>query len=102
MKNAEQVSANLEEWIKDASVSRIHMMEVLSEKIHRHKEKIMLSVQYHVNNAKSENVNTTNKILIKITRKYRNIENLASLIHLKCSDIVIPLHNRPPISSERE
>ena len=102
MKNAEQASAKLEEWIKDASVSRIHMMEVLSEKIHRHKEEIVLSVQYHVNNAKSENVNTTNKILIKITRKYRNIDNLASLIYLKCSDIVIPLHNRLPISSERE
>ena len=76
------------------------MME-LSEKIGRHKENILNSVRCQANSAKSEAVNTTIKVLIKMARGFRNIGNMIALIYLKCSDLVIPLHNRPQMSSEK-
>ena len=73
----------------------------LSEKINRHKANILNSVRCQANSAKSEAVNTTIKVLIKMARGFRNIGNMIALIYLKCSDLVIPLHNRPQMSSEK-
>ena len=42
-----------------------------------------------------------NKTMIKMARGFRNLENMKALIYLKCSDLVIPLHNRPQPSAER-
>lgn len=76
-------------------------MEELSEKISRHKVSILNSVRCQANSAKSEAVNTTIKVLIKMARGFRNIGNMIALIYLKCSDLVIPLNNRPQMSSEK-
>jgi hypothetical protein len=40
------------------------------------------------------------KAMIKLARGFRNLDNMFALIYLKCSDIVIPLHNRPQPSAE--
>ena len=66
----------------------------LSAKINRHYTNIINSVTYQVNSAKSESTNTTIKSLIKLARGFRNLDNMISLIYLKCSDLVIPLNNR--------
>lgn len=76
-------------------------MADLSEKIVRHKDNILNSVRCQANSAKSEAVNTTIKVLIKMARGFRNTGNMISLIYLKCSDLVIPLHNRPQMSPEK-
>jgi hypothetical protein len=76
-------------------------MEELSEKIGRHKENILNSIRCQANSAKSESVNSTIKVLIKVARGFRNIKNMIALIYLKCSDLVIPLHNRPQMTSEQ-
>jgi transposase len=101
MKDEKQAAIELEQWITDASESGLEPMLELSEKIRRHKENILNSVQCQANSAKSEAVNTTIKVLIKMARGFRNIGNMISLIYLKCSDLVIPLHNRPQMSSEK-
>ena len=101
MKDARQAAIELEQWIKDASKSGLRPMAELSEKITRHKESILNSVRCQANSAKSEAVNTTIKVLIKMARGFRNIGNMIALIYLKCSDLVIPLHNRPQMSSEK-
>lgn len=59
------------------------------------------SFRCQANSAKSEAVNTTIKVLIKMARGFRNIGNMIALIYLKCSDLVIPLHNRPQMSAEK-
>ena len=76
-------------------------MEELSEKIVRHRENILNSILYQANSAKSEAVNTTIKFLIKMARGFRNLDNMIALIYLKCSDLVIPLHNRPQMTAEK-
>lgn len=101
MKDARQAATELDQWIKDASESGLQPMAELSEKITRHKESILNSVRCQANSAKSEAVNTTIKVLIKMARGFRNIGNMIALIYLKCSDLVIPLHNRPQMSAEK-
>ena len=101
MKDAGQAAIELEQWIKNASESGLQPMAELSEKITRHKESIINSVRCQANSAKSEAVNTTIKVLIKMARGFRCIENLIALVYLKCSDLVIPLNNRPQMSSEK-
>ena len=101
MKDAGQAAVELEQWIRDAAGSGLKPMEELSEKIARHRVNILNSISCQANSAKSEAVNTTIKVLIKMARGFRNIGNMIALIYLKCSDLVIPLHNRPQMSPEK-
>ena len=101
MKDATQAEAELGQWLTDAAASGLKPMEELSEKIARHKKNILNSIRCEANSAKSEAVNTTIKVLIKMARGFRSIGNMIALIYLKCSDLVIPLHNRPQMSAEK-
>lgn len=69
-------------------------MEELAKKIDRHRDNILNAIKYQANSAKSESANTTIKYLIKLSRGFRNLENMFSLIYLKCLDIIISLSNR--------
>lgn len=101
MKDAEQAACELGKWIEDAKNSGLKPMQELSRKIEeRHIENILNAIRCQANSAKSESTNTTIKGLIKLARGFRNIENMIALIYLKCSDIVIPLSNRPQPSKE--
>lgn len=101
MSDAELAEKELDNWISEASASNIEAMKKLSEKISRHRENILNSVRNQANSAKSEATNTTIKVLIKMARGFRNLENMVALIYLKCSDIVIPLHNRCQMTPEQ-
>ena len=94
MKDAETAAWELDQWVADAASSGLVPMKELSEKVRRHKENILNSIRHQANSSKSEAVNTTIKVLIRMARGFRNIENMKALIYLKCSDLVIPLHNR--------
>ncbi len=101
MKDNEQAAIELDKWIADASNSEIKPMQDLADKIKsKHKENILNAIRCQANSAKSESTNTTIKGLIKLARGFRNIDNLISLIYLKCSDIIVPLCNRPQPSKE--
>ena len=101
MKDEKQAAIELDQWIKESSESGLEPMVELSEKIGRHKDSILNSVRCQANSAKSEAVNTTIKVLIKMARGFRNVPNMIALIYLKCSDLVIPLNNRYQLSSEK-
>lgn len=101
MKDPDQAAAELAKWIDDAINSDLKPMKELAEKIeNRHKENILNAIKCQANSAKSESTNTTIKGLIKLARGFRNLNNMIALIYLKCSDIVIPLCNRPQPSAE--
>ena len=102
MRDAEEAAAQLDEWIEDASSCGIAAMEKLSEKVGKHRENILNAIRLQANSAKSEACNTTIKALIKMARGFRNLDNMFALIYLKCSDIVIPLHNRPQPSADHQ
>ena len=94
MKDAALASIELDKWIADSAESGLKPMEELSEKISRHRENILNSIKHQANSSKSEAVNTTIKVLIRMARGFRNMDNLKALVYLKCSDLVVPLHNR--------
>ena len=101
MKDSEQASIELTRWIEDAVNSGIKPMQELADKIEdRHRGNILNAIACHANSAKSESTNTTIKGLIKLARGFKNIGNMIALIYLKCSDIVIPICNRPQPSRE--
>ncbi len=101
MKNSEQAAIELARWIDDAKNSELKpMMELASKIAARHKENILNAIKCQANSAKSEAANTTIKGLIKLARGFKKLDNMISLIYLKCSDIVIPLCNRPQPSAE--
>ena len=101
MKDHEQAAVELDDWIAEAFSCGLKPIEALSEKISRHRSNILNSVRLQANSAKSESANTTIKALIKVARGFRNMDNLIAFIYLKCSDLVIPLHNRYQSTAEK-
>lgn len=94
MKDVKTAEMELEQWLTEAEKCDIKQFEELAEKIRRHKENILNSVELQTNSSKSEATNTTVKALIATARGFRNLNNMFALIYLRCSDIVVPLHNR--------
>ena len=101
MKDSALAVEELDKWISEASVCGLKPMQELSEKISRHRENILNSIRFQANSAKSESTNTNIKAMITKARGFSNLENMIALIYLKCSDLVIPLNNRPQPSAER-
>ena len=93
-KDATEARTELTKWIDEAKASNLRQFVKLADKIERHTENILRSIECHANSAKSESTNTTIKAIIKTARGFRNMENMFALIMLKCSDLVIPLNNR--------
>lgn len=102
MKDAATAEIALDQWIKAAIEDDIKQFKELAEKIKRHRNNILNSIKLQVNSSKSEATNTTIKSLIATARGFRNIDNLFALIYLRCSDLVIPLHNRYQPSPEKQ
>lgn len=101
MGDPDQAGVELEKWISDAMDSGLKPMEDLAAKIKdRHRANILNAIRLHANSSRSEATNTTIKALIRLARGFRCIENLIALVYLKCSDIVVPLCNRPQPSAE--
>ena len=100
MQDFELASIKLNEWITEAARCGLHPISKLSDKISRLQIGIINAIKFHANSAKSEAVNSNIKVLIKVARGFRNIDNMIDLIYLKCSDIEIPLNNRPRPSAQ--
>ena len=92
----------LRKWVDDTRKSGLQYLAPLAEKIERHIANILRSIEFQANSARSEATNTTIKALIKTARGFRNLDNMFALIMLRCSDIVIPLHNRYRPSAEQQ
>lgn len=101
LKDSDLALIELDNWITETSSCGLTPMEELAAKIQRHRNNILNSIRFQANSAKSESTNTTIKALIKMARGFRNLDNLKALIYLKCSDLVVPLNNRPQPSAER-
>ena len=101
LKNYDLAEEELDKWIVEATKCDLKPMRDLAEKIIRHRQNILNSILHQANSAKSESTNTTIKAMIKTARGFRNLENMIALIYLKCSNLVIPLNNRPQPSPER-
>lgn len=102
MKDTKTAEIELDKWIDEARACEIKEFSALADKIERHRGNILNSVELQINSSKSEATNTTIKSLIATARGFRNLGNMFALIFLRCSDLVIPLHNRYQPSAEKQ
>lgn len=69
----------------------------MSRKIRRHKDYILNTVRYGMNNARVEAVNNKIKLIIRKAYGFKNIQNMINMVYLVCSNIKVPLPNRKQI-----
>ena len=92
----------LDLWIERALESDLPAFITLAEKISRHKENLLNSIRLGANSSQSESCNALIKSIIHIGKGFRNINNLISLIFLKCSRIIIHRRNRTQYTAEQK
>lgn len=93
--DAEEAVILLNQWRWRASHSRIDSFKELARKIKRNQEFILNTIRYRLSNARIEATNNKIKLIIRRSFGFRNIQSLMDMIYLVCSDIKIPLPNRP-------
>lgn len=93
--------AEIDRWIKDARASKLEPFVTLADKIARHKQNLLNTIELQANSSQSESCNAKIQAMIRIAKGFRNLDNLIALIMLKCSDLVIPLKNRPQLTQEQ-
>jgi transposase len=84
----------LDRWLKWAQRCRIKEFVELGKKIKRHKPAILAAIKYGLTNARIEAINNKIKVTIRMGYGYRNIDNLISLVRLKCGDDLVELPGR--------
>lgn len=97
LKDADQAEKELNHWISWASRSRIKSFKELSPKIKRHKEYILNFIRTGISNARVEANNNKISLLVHRSFGFKNLENMFSLIMLVCSNLKVPLPNRPSV-----
>ena len=100
IEDVHEAEAELKRWLWKASHSRIPAVVELYKKIRRHKEHILNTIRYKLNNARVEAINSNIKLLVKRAYGFRNVQNLMDLILLVCSNLPIQLPFRIDWSSQ--
>lgn len=95
IKDIDEAEKELDHWIFWAKRSRLESFKELADKIKRHKEYILNFIKTGISNARVEANNNKISLLVHRSFGFRNFNNMVDLIMLVCSDIVIPLPNRP-------
>jgi transposase len=93
----DEAARELEGWLSWASRCRIPEYVELSKKIRRHKERIIKTVEAGLSNARVEAINNKIKVTTRMAYGFRNIDNLISMIYLRCSNLPITLPGRKPV-----
>ncbi len=93
-KDGKAAAELLDSWLKSACHSGIVALKELSKKIRRHREAIVRSVALGISNARVEAMNTKIKLTVRMGYGFRNIDNLISLVMLRCSNLPISLPGR--------
>lgn len=90
-----EAERELDRWLWWASHSRIKAFHDLYLKIKRHKKHILNTIRLGLSNARVEATNNKIKLIIRKAYGFRNLDNMIDMIYLVCSNIRIPLPNRP-------
>jgi len=94
---ADAAEEELADWLWWASHCRIPEFVELSRKIRRHKDRILDTIASGYSNARVEAINNRIKVTIRMGYGFRNIDNLISLIMLRCSKLPLRLPGRCPL-----
>jgi transposase len=95
----EDATAALDKWLGWASRCRIEGFVALSKKVRRHKQAILQAIEQGISNARIESMNNKIKLTVRMAYGFRNIDNLISLIYLRCSSLPIHLPGRTQLAA---
>ena len=90
----EEVSAAIDKWRRRAWSCRIPQFVELQRKIKRHKQAIITAITLGLSNARIEATNNKIKLTVRMAYGFRNIDNLISLVLLRCGGLDIRLPGR--------
>lgn len=90
-RNPEEAIKALDEWIELAKSSEELEFQNLAEKISRHRQNIINTIQYNKHSARLEAINNSIKLIIRRSYGFRNTDNLANHIIFCCSSTKIEL-----------
>ena len=91
----DEADLKLAKWYWWASHSRIDSFRELARKIKRNREFILNTISFGLSNARIEATNNKIKLVIRRSYGFRNVDSMLDMIYLTCSDLKIPLPNRP-------
>ena len=95
MKDEQGARIALKKWLWWASHSQIPAFIELGKKIRRHFQHILNTIRLGMSNARIEATNNKIKLVIRRAYGFRNIQNMMDMVMLVCSNLHIPLPNRP-------
>lgn len=98
--SVDEAARKLKAWRGWASRSRIPEMVELSQKIKRHETNILNTIETGLSNGKVEAINNKIQLIIRKSFGFRSVVNLINMILLVCSNLIIPLPNRPKKDSK--
>lgn len=84
----------IDRWRRRAWSCRIPQFVELQRKIKRHKDSILATISYGLSNARMEATNNKVKLTIRMAYGFRNIDNLISMIYLRCGNLSVRLPRR--------
>ena len=84
----------IDRWRRRAWSCRIPQFVELQRKIKRHKDSILATISYGLSNARMEATNNKVKLTIRMAYGFRNIDNLISMIYLRCGNLSVRLPGR--------
>ena len=90
----DEVSAAIDKWRRRAWSCRISQFVELQRKIKRHKQAIITAITLELSNARIEATNNKIKLTVRMAYGFRNIDNLISLVLLRCGVLDIKLPGR--------
>ena len=91
----ERLEQLLKQWFWKATHSRIDQFKELAYKVRRNQKGIIDAIVLGLSNARIEATNNKIKVVIRRSYGFGNPVNMMSLIYLVCSNIEVPLPNRP-------
>ena len=91
---ADQIREGVEAWRGRVWRSRIPEFVELQRKVKRHMDAIVATATHGLTNARVEAVNNKIKLIVKMAYGFKNLDNLFSMVMLKCSDLRVELPGR--------
>ncbi|EFE91386.1 hypothetical protein GCWU000341_01890 [Oribacterium sp. oral taxon 078 str. F0262] len=95
MDDTDEAKEELGKFFWRATHSRINEFKELGHKIRRHEEHILNTIRLKMSNARIESINNKIKLIIRRAFGFRNVDSMIDMIMLVCSNIKVPLPNRP-------
>lgn len=92
--SAAEAGRLLDAWLHDAAYCRVPEVVRVEKKVRRRRDDVLAAVGLGIGNGRVESLNNKVKVAVRMGYGFRNVDNLISLLMLRCSDIKPALPGR--------